>query len=357
MFTLGGINKNIMKKLASLLKQKKNWTALLVIVVVLVVLGLITVSSLKKDDSKSSVNKPGKTINSETAKNMAEEFVNNFLMQGGGKATIKEITTEYGLYKLKIDITSDVVESYLTKDGKFFFPQALNVDEISAAKNGANDNGAEQAAPSASVTNKSAKPVVELFVMSHCPYGTQMEKGMLPVIETLGNKIDFQLKFNSYAMHGEKELKEQLSQYCIMKEQGSKFNTYLKCFLEASDSASCLSKAGVNKGSLDSCVSKTDKAFKVMDNFTNKVGYQGSFPGFDIYKDDNTKYSVGGSPTLIINGEDIQSGRDSASILATICSAFEKAPKECETELSSASPAAGFGTGAASAGAADASCN
>ncbi len=345
-----------MKKLVSLLKQKKNWTILLAIVVILAVLGLIAVTSLKKDDGKSSVNKPGKTISTETAKIKAEEFINKFLMQGGSQATIKEITSEYGLYKLKIDITSDVVESYLTKDGKFFFPQALNVDEISAAKNDTDTSGEEKAAPSASASKKSDKPVVELFVMSHCPYGTQMEKGILPVVEALGNKIDFQLKFNNYAMHGEKELKEQLAQYCIMKDQGNKFNTYLKCFLEAGDSTSCLSKAGINKGSLDSCVSKTDSAFKVMDNFTNKVGYQGSYPGFDIYKDDNAKYSVGGSPTLIINGEDIQSGRDSASLLTTICSAFNNPPKECSAQLSSASPSAGFGTGTAPASATNGGC-
>lgn len=345
-----------MKKLTSILKQKKNLTALIVIVVVLVVLGLIASLSLNKGDNKAGVNKPGKTISTEAAKTRAEEFVNKFLMQGGSKATIKEITSEYGLYKLKIDITSDVVESYLTKDGKFFFPQALNVDEISAAKTGAGAAAgatgatAEQAAPSATVTKKNDKPTVELFVMSYCPYGTQIEKGMLPVAEALGNKIDFNLKFCNYAMHGEKELKENMVQYCIMKDQGSKFNSYLGCFLEAGDSASCLDKTGIDKSSLDSCVSKTDSAFKVMDNFTNKVGYQGSYPSFDIYKADNAKYNVGGSPTLIINGEDIQSGRDSASLLATICSAFNNPPKECSTKLSSTAPAAGFGTGAAAAG-------
>ncbi len=346
-----------MKKLTSILKQKKNWVILVIIAAVLVVLGLIASLSLDKKDSKLSINKPGKTISTEAAKTKTEEFINKFLMQSGNKATIKEITTEYGLYKLKIDITSDVVESYLTKDGKFFFPQALNIDEISAAKNGTSDTANEQTAPSATVTKKSDKPSVELFVMSYCPYGTQIEKGMLPVVEALGNKIDFQLKFCSYAMHGEKELKENLTQYCIMKDQDSKFNSYLKCFLEAGDSASCLDKTNINKDSLDACVSKTDKAFKVMENFTNKVGYQGSFPGFDIYKSDNDKYNVAGSPTLIINGEEIQSGRDSASLLATICSAFNNPPKECSTQLSSAAPSAGFGTGtAASAGSAAAGC-
>lgn len=349
-----------MKKITSIFQQKKTWTTLLVIVVVLVVLGLITASSLRKGGEKTTAAKPGKTISTELAKTKAEEFVNNFLMQTGSKATIKDITTEYGLYKLSVDITSDVVESYMTKDGKLFFPQALNVDEVTAAKAGTAAAGTDSeaaAAPSATVTKKSDKPVVELFVMSYCPYGTQMEKGILPVLSTLGNKVDFQLKFNSYAMHGEKELTENLLQYCIQKEQPTKLSAYLTCFLaDSSMSAACLDKAGVNKNTVNSCVTKTDKDFKVMANFTSKTGYQGSYPGFDVQKADNDKYNVGGSPTLIINGQDIQSGRDSASLLATICGAFNNAPSECSAKLSSASPSAGFGTGTAPAGSAAAGC-
>jgi hypothetical protein len=37
--------------------------------------------------------------------------------------------------------------------------------------------------------------------------------------ETLQDKIDFEIKFNTYAMHGEKELAEQLNQYCIKKNK------------------------------------------------------------------------------------------------------------------------------------------
>lgn len=55
--------------------------------------------------------------------------------------------------------------------------------------------------------------------MSHCPYGLQMEKGIIPVVETLGDSIDFQVKFCDYAMHGQTELDEQVLQYCIMKEK------------------------------------------------------------------------------------------------------------------------------------------
>jgi len=337
-----------MKKFISSLFSRERFTRVtlpIILVIVLVLIGLFTFQ------------KPVKNLKPEEAKVRAENFINGFLMQNGSKATIKEVTTEYGLYKFKVDITSDVVDSYLSKDGKFFFPQAMDVDKISGATAntpGASNNSA--GAPATEVSKKSDKPKIELFVMSYCPFGTQIEKGMLPVLAALGNKIDFELKFCNYAMHGEKELAENLTQYCIQKEQPTKLDSYLKCFLEAGDSAACVGSTGLDKGKLDSCVTKTDTQYKVTDNFKNKVGYQGSYPGFDVYKADNLKYNVGGSPTLIINGEEIASGRDSASLLKTICSAFNNQPKECQTSLSSASPSAGFGSGTDASGSAAAGC-
>jgi hypothetical protein len=324
------------------MKTRENFSKIVLPILLILILALI---------GYFSFNKTSKNLNETQAKTKAEEFVNNFLMSAGNKASIKEITTEYGLYKLKIDITSDVVESYLTKDGKLFFPQALDIAKVSGGKDAAGDNtNAAQTAPVSSVSKKSDKPLVELFVMSYCPYGTQIEKGILPVVEALGKKINFELKFCNYAMHGDKELTENMLQDCINKEQNAKFNPYLKCFLGASESAACLASTGVDKNKANACVAKIDKQFKVMENSKNKVNYQGSFPGFDLYKADNEKYNVGGSPTLVINGEEISSGRDAASLLKTICSAFNNEPKECQTVLSSDSPAPGFGTGTQAAG-------
>lgn len=334
-----------MKKIIRKIFSKEVFMRVVLPIILVIVLIIIGFFSFRKPSFKNL--KPAE------AQAKAETFINTYLMQSGSKATVKEVTTEYGLYKLKIDIVSDVIESYITKDGKLFFPQALDIEETAkqAAAAGNNTAGANSA-PAATVSVKSDKPTVELFVMSYCPYGTQIEKGMLPVLAALGNKIDFKLQFCSYAMHGEKELKENMTQYCIQKEQNSKLNSYLTCFLESSVSDACLTSAKIDKSKLASCVSKTDKNFKVTSNFADKVGYQGSYPGFDVDKAANDKYNVGGSPTLIINGQEISSARDSASLLKTICSAFNDQPKECETALSSASPAPGFGSGTASAGSA-----
>jgi len=200
------------------------------------------------------------------------------------------------------------------------------------------------------VVQKSDKPVVELFVMSHCPYGLQMEKGIVPAVKALGDKIDFKIKFTDYAMHGEKELKEQMNQYCIQKEEPTKYLAYLECFLKDGENGgdSCIAQSGIDKAKLESCAAKTDQEYKVMENFKSKTGYKGNYPGFDIFKSDNEKYGVEGSPTLVINGGKNESSRDSKSLLKSICSAFNNLPQECSTELSANAPSAGFGSAAAS---------
>jgi len=303
----------------------------IILVVILIIIGFISFfPSIKK------------TVSKEKATTITEDFVNAYLMEPGSKASVINIEEEYGLYKMEIDILTSTVESYLSKDGKLFFPQALDIEEISSDETAA---GNTNAAPLAEVTNKTDKPVVELFVMSHCPYGTQMEKGILPVVKTLGDSIDFQLKFNSYAMHGEKEIVEQMNQHCIMEEQPEVFVDYLECFLVAGDSAPCLTSAKVNTTKLISCYDDLEAEYNIISDFENNVGYQGNYPGFSIYEEDNTQYGVGGSPTLVINGQTISASRDSASLLYTICSAFNTQPDACFETLPSLAPAPGFGTG------------
>ena len=56
------------------------------------------------------------------------------------------------------------------------------------------------------VVPKSDRPKVELFVMSYCPYGLQMEKAYLPAWELLKNKADIDLKFVSYSIHPKKKI-------------------------------------------------------------------------------------------------------------------------------------------------------
>jgi len=283
-------------------------------------------------------------------------YINDNLMQPGRKAEIKEIVEEGGMYKIKVAIPDNQeIVSYVSKDGKNFFPQVMSMDEKKDAP--AAEGGDAQAAAVAEVSKKTQRPKVEVFVMSHCPYGTQIEKGVIPVAEKLAGKIDFDIKFCDYAMHGEQEVYEQLNQFCINKTQPTKYLTYLKCFLEKGEGENCLKSTGIDVGKMKTCADATDKQFKVTELFKDKSTYvSGQFSQFNIFKDDSTKYGVQGSPTLVINGEKINAGRDSASLLKAVCSGFESQPEECKAELSSAAPTPGFGSGTAAAGQDAASC-
>lgn len=276
-----------------------------------------------------------------SAQAQAEKFINQELLAGQGEAVVKIVDKMPGLYKLEVEYQGQKIESYMTKDGKKFFPQAYDMVPVT---DGAADKTAEANAQTAGAEiPKNDKPAVELFVMSYCPYGTQIEKGMIPAIEALGDKVDFKLKFVSYTMHGDKENQENLRQYCIDKEQNGKLFGYLKCFLKAGDAANCLKSTGVDESKLSSCMSSTAKKY----NVTGEA--------FEVQKADNEKYGVQGSPTLVVNGVTASSARDSASLLKTICGAFKTAPAECQKQVSSAAPSAGFGEGTAT-GATDASC-
>ncbi|MBU0636851.1 hypothetical protein KKH16_01415 [Patescibacteria group bacterium] len=290
----------------------------------------------------------------EEAKNRAEKFINENLLPPEMKVIIKSIVEEGDVYSIKLDIKGQEYTSYMTKDGKKFFQSGIDIEQM-IKETQANKAGKTDKQPSANLS-KTDKPEVELFIMSHCPYGTQIEKGILPVIETLGDKINFTLKFCDYAMHGKKELDEQLTQCCIQKEEKTKLNNYLKCFLQSSDSASCLKSASLNQDKINNCIKTMDKQYKVTEKFNDKKTWaSGNYPPFDVYKSDNEKYGIQGSPALVVNGEQAQTKRDAASLLTTICSAFNNPPAECKEQLSSTSPSPGFGEGASSD--LDASCN
>jgi len=294
-------------------------------------------------------------ISAEEAKAKVEKFINENLLPQDIKVNVKTVAPEGALYNIVLEINGKEYTSYMTNDGKKFFQSGIDIDQATAD---AQKDKKKQADEQANVDlPKSDKPDVELFVMSHCPYGAQIEKGILPVIEALGNKINFTLKFCDYAMHGQKEINEQLTQYCIQKKNKDKLFKYLNCFIDKNDSSACLKSAGLNKTTIDSCVKSADQQYLVMKKFNDKKTWaNGNFPPFDIYKADNAKYSVQGSPSLIINGVQAQSERDSASLLTSICSAFNNPPAECGKKLSSTPPSPGFGKGTDAGSTSDAGC-
>jgi hypothetical protein len=312
-------------------KARKNpWFVSTFVLAILVLILLIS--------SFSGIGLTGKVV----SEDKAGENLINFANSQGVEAELINATSQGSFYKVYISINGQEIPYFVTKDGKYFLsesyliPLAVEEEEIITENTPVTTN-----------IPKTEKPAVELFVMSYCPYGTQAEKGIIPAVELLGDKIDFKLRFVYYAMHPTSgEVEENLREYCIQKTQPDKLTTYLKCFLQEGDSASCLTEAGINKVTLNSCVTSADKEFQVSENKDDKTKWlSGNYPLFNVDKALNEQYSVAGSPTLVINGVQVSSARDPASYLAVICSAFAdgSAPEECNQELSTTAYSAGFG--------------
>jgi len=323
------------------------------LIIIVAIIGAVIFFQQNKGGDDSEAKPVSEKVSKEVSV-AALELIEGQLVAPGTEVKIKEVTEESGLYKIELTVADQDLTSYLTKDKMKFIPQLIDVKELEKSKDGSEE---AQDAPATEVQTKSDKPEVELFVMSHCPYGTQMEKGILPVLDALGNTIDMNWKFVDYSMHGEKEVKEQMRQYCIQQSAPNKFSDYLGCFLAGAsgteeEAKACMTKLQINAVVVAQCEKTLDAKYGILAALADKASWaNGQFPPFNVYKEENEKYGVQGSPTLVINGEKIQSGRDSASILNTICSAFNEAPAACDETLSSDQPAPGFGTGVDASGA------
>jgi hypothetical protein len=277
----------------------------------------------------------GKVISGENAGEAFVDFINS---RGGEKIDYVSYKDFGNLYEITVSSQGKEVPIHITKDGKYF---VQIISSITDTKQSSQE-------PTNTDIPKSNKPVVELFVMTHCPYGTQAEKGIISTIKALGNTIDAKIRFVHYFMH-EPEETETPRQVCIREEQSDKFLNYLECFLEDGDSDRCISEVGIDETKMNTCISngKAD----------------------EYYAEDSElsqSYGVGGSPTLVINNVMIVSraencpsgkecvvvniGRDSASYLTGICEAFNNLPGECSLELSSSPPSPGFGWEGSSSG-------
>ncbi len=315
------------------------WTITSIVLAVLLILLVVFGQSVFAGSQAGIVSK-------DKAASNVISFINS---QGAEKATLVSAEKDGTLYKVTLNYAGDQIPVYTTLDGK-----SLIVNPISLSSEPSSDSSSSGS--STQNIPKSDKPKVELFVMSYCPYGTQIEKGIIPVVNLLKDKIDFKLKFVDYAMHPTQgEVQENTLQYCLQKDQPDKLIPYLTCFLKEGKSEACLNESKVDKVKLASCVSSADKQFNITRNLNDQASWAGGrYPSYLVDASDNAKYDVQGSPTLVINGQQASSGRDSASLLSTICAAFTNAPAECKQTLSNASPSAGFGYSTSTTGSANA---
>jgi hypothetical protein len=291
----------------------------------------------------------GNVISADEAGNLLLGLYESGGLTGLSVDSVEEIS---GIYQVNISYQGQVVPFYVTKDGKYIGQMTL-----------VSSDSPDSSSDSSPTIPKSDKPVVELYVFTYCPYGTQAEKGIIPVVKLLGNKIDFRIR-QIGAMHGEFEKIEAERQLCIEKNYPDKYLDYLSAFISDSKIGDCngdsacltpllnsiYSKLGIDASKINSCM-KTDGEAMYDDEVSNAQSK-----------------GIRGSPTLVINGvaipmssdnkfyafndQKIPFSRSADTYKKIICSLFNTKPEECSKVLSTDSPSAGFGASSGSSSAA-----
>lgn len=273
----------------------------------------------------------------------AVDFINSNLLEPGSAADLVEESADcrknVSLCKFTLDIGGNTYDSYVSSNGEILFPDAVNIKEFEESLNQSQEQEPVE-------IPKTEKPEVELFVMSYCPFGLQSQKALLPVMDLLKEEADFKMRFVNYIMHDKDEIDENLRQYCIQKQEPEKYIDYLNCFVVDGDFESCLNSTKINKGVIETCVSETDQEYKVSEKYEDESTWlNGLYPLFEVEDDLNKKYSVAGSPTMVINGQVVSPNRTPEDYKNAICQGFEVLPDDCAEELSLDAPVASFGTG------------
>ena len=165
---------------------------------------------------------------------------------------------------------------------------------------------------------------VVFHVMSQCPYGTQVENGFAPVLDELGDNIDFRLEFiasgtpgNFQSLHGAPEVEGDKIQLCVQEKYPDQLIDFVVCQNKNPRDL---------RGSVERCAEETGiDAQAIIDCAGDEEG--------DLLLSESIKKSQAanaqGSPTMYFNGNLYSGARDATSFKKEVCKYLERHPA-CE---------------------------
>jgi len=252
-------------------------------------------------------------------------YINANIVSPGTNASFLSVSDYQGIYRIRTEYQSQEIDTFATKDCSMLFTSGIN---MSASGNTLTQD---------TKLVQTGRPVVELYVMAFCPYGTQAETDLNPVADLLGNTTDIRIRYivttdnvsgTVHSFHGDPEAREDLRQTCIQHYYPSLFQAYLadfndQCYPRWENStflAGCSNATGIRLG-------------------FNMTGIQACAAGKEglalLADDENRADQIGAysSPTMIINGIQYTGSRSPEAYKEAICNSYSSAPPACNTTL------------------------
>jgi len=321
----------------------KNWKIYLPIIIASLLVIILIGMDKARTSSFGLAFQPGQKVAQK-----AIDYINNNMLQDQ-TASLESIEAVSGVYKFKLKIGDNVYDSYVTKDGKILFTSGVEISPVTSTPTTTTKAAAVK--QTCADLAKNEAPVLEVFVVSKCPFGLQMQRILSEVIKSIPEaakymKVEYIGEVNGnkvVSMHGDEEAQENLRQVCIREEQANEYWDYIACHIKKGDVDSCLTNAKIDKTILTSCMEDSNKGVAyIQKDFENQDKYNDT----PECKKDPTKCDVGGSPALILNGKAVSEfdfgGRTAEALKTVLCCGFDNQPGFCSQKLTTEQAASSF---------------
>jgi Gamma interferon inducible lysosomal thiol reductase (GILT) len=168
-------------------------------------------------------------------------------------------------------------------------------------------------------------PVLELFVMSQCPYGVQVVDAAADAKKQLGSAMDLRIQYigdqvggKLQSMHGDAEVKGDLAQVCALELAPKRALGMIVCQNKnpkavAENWRECAEKNGIEVAPLQKCI-EGEQGNKLL---------AASFA-------EAKKRGASGSPTMFLAGKPYEGGRKSRDFMRAVCGSVKgDKPEAC----------------------------
>lgn len=139
-----------------------------------------------------------KTLSEKEAGDKVISYLNENVLSEGFTASLLEITKEKQVYKLRLKIGETEYNSFVTTNGRFLFPEGIDLDEFSESQSEEEPQEkiytiGDFSVSSDEVCLEQEKPVIYFFGSESCPHCVWEH----PVVDEVAGKFDGYISFHN----------------------------------------------------------------------------------------------------------------------------------------------------------------
>lgn len=311
----------------SLFKNISTWQAISGILVVLLIFSVFTNGFQFSNNGGSD----GDTITLSEAEERALEYVNNNLLQPPFTAELTESEELDSMYRLTLTVAGQDVDSFMTKDGNYFFPQGYETGATAIELDGSDEGtegttGGEVAGTEVSVDDDDVKgdenaPVTIIeFSDFECPFcGRYIEQTYPQIVESYIETGQVKYVFRDFPLSFHQNAQKAAEAAECAGEQGMYWEMHDELFAnqEALDIDSLKGYAedlGLDTEEFNECLESGEMYDEVQADMA-----------------DGSRYGVQGTPAFFVNGQLLSGAQPYSAFEAAIEAALAQIDSE-ETE-------------------------